>query len=115
MTYNSQLQYSIGCLSYQDATGKLVTVPTTVNAFINFLSEVQLVKAHIPVLGSTLKIITSLYNVAQHFNVHITEQELALYKSLFPLYRYLEVSEAIILLFIYNMYVLHLLISFIHV
>jgi len=67
-------------------------VPTTVSAFVQFLADVEVVKGSISAMGRTLKTITSLYNVVQHFNVDVNEQDMALYKSLFPLFRFLEVG-----------------------
>lgn len=70
-----------------------MATPPDVKAFIQFLIDVDAVGAAIPLMERTLRIITNLFNVAQQFDVLVTEEEMALYKSLFPQFRYLEVRK----------------------
>ena len=70
----------------------MLVIPTDMDAFIQFLSDVEEVEASIPQMESRLTTITNLYNVAQQFEVHVSEEEMALYKSLFTRFRQLKVS-----------------------
>ena len=61
--------------------------------FVCYLNSVEEVSAMIPSLERQLQIITHLYNVAQEFAVTVAEEQLALYKAIFPQLRYLKVGS----------------------
>lgn len=73
----------------------MLVVPADMDAFIQFLCDVNEVEISIPHMESRLTTITSLYNVAQQFEVHVDEEEMALYKSLFTRFRQLKVRYAL--------------------
>ena len=60
--------------------------------FVCYLNSVEEVSAVIPSLERQLQIITHLYNVAQEFAVTVAEEQMALYKAIFPQLRYLKVG-----------------------
>lgn len=59
--------------------------------FVEFLDDVDNIEVEIPELEKKMTNITNLYNVAQQFDVHVCETDMALYKSLFPQFRQLKV------------------------
>ena len=79
-------------LVLQSQTDKMLVIPKEMSAFIQLLEDVTEVEEAIPLMESRLTGITNLYNVAQHFEVHVAEEETALYKSLFTRFRLLKVS-----------------------
>jgi len=72
------------------ATNRLLNTPTNVEDFVCYLNSVEEVSAMIPSLERQLQIITHLYNVAQEFAVTVAEEQMALYKAIFPQLRYLK-------------------------
>lgn len=69
----------------------MLTVPADMSAFIQFLSDAKQVESSVPLMETRLTTITNLYNVAQQFEVPVSEEEMALYKSLFTRFRQLKV------------------------
>ncbi len=69
----------------------MLVTPREMNSFIQLLADVTEVEAAIPHMENRLTVITNLYNVAQQFEVRVTEEETALYKSLFTRFRILKV------------------------
>ena len=65
--------------------------PATVETFVLFISDVEEVEEVIPQYEKRLGSITSLYGVAQHFEVPISERDTAVYRSIFPQFRILKV------------------------
>ena len=68
----------------------MLITPSNVESFVSFLANVDQIEASIPDMEKKLTTITSLYNVAQQFEVSIRDVEMALYKSLFPQFRHLK-------------------------
>ena len=58
---------------------------------MGYLTSVEGASAMIPSLERQLQIITHLYNVAQEFAVTVADEQMALYKAVFPQLRYLKV------------------------
>ena len=81
------------CHYMQSCTEKLLSTPTDINSFIQYLSDVDEVSSAIPEMENRLLFITNLHNVAQQFDVVVTKEEIALYKALFPQFRHLKVAE----------------------
>ncbi len=79
-------------LLHQTATDKLTNEPSDVEAFVQYLSDVEGVAAMIPRVEKELLTLTNLHNVAQDFHIAVRDEELALYKALFPQFRHLKVS-----------------------
>lgn len=69
---------------------KLTTVPATIERFVEYLGTVEKVSVEIAKNESEINLISKLYNVAHEFNVHISDEDLALYKILFPQLRHLK-------------------------
>lgn len=76
----------------QTAADKLTVEPSDVEAFVRYLGHVEQVVAMVPGVERELLTLTNLHNVAQDFQITIGEEETALYKGLFPLFRHLKVS-----------------------
>ena len=68
-----------------------MAVPTTIESFVEYLGTVDKVSAGIPNDETEINFISKLYNVAHEFNVRISDEDLALYKILFPQLRHLKV------------------------
>ena len=81
------------CLLSQIAVDKLLGTPTDVESFVHYLGHVEEVTAMIPPAERELLTLTNLYNVAQDFQVPVPDEDMALYKTLFPQFRYLKVSN----------------------
>ena len=71
---------------------KLQAALAGVEGFVRYLEDVAEVTAAIAPLDRRLVKVTNLYNVAQEFDVPVAEEEMALYRSLFPLFRNLKVQ-----------------------
>ncbi len=71
----------------------MLVIPADMDAFIQFLSNVDRVEGSIPQMESRLTTITNLYNVAQQFEVLVSEEEMAQYKSLFTRFRQLKACQ----------------------
>lgn len=65
--------------------------PSDVEDFVRYLADVDGVLSALPDLEARLQVVTNMYNVTQHFEVKVQEEEMALYKSLFPQFRHLKV------------------------
>lgn len=78
----------------QTATDQLLNTPTDVDSFVRYLDSVEEVATIIPSMEQWLLTLTNLYNVAQEFEVSVPEEQLALYKALFPQFRYLKVCNS---------------------
>lgn len=75
------------------ASDKLAAAPTTIESFVEYLGTVEKVSAEIAKDEAEINLISKLYNVAHEFNVHISDENLALYKILFPQLRHLKVNH----------------------
>ena len=69
-------------------------MPTTIESFVEYLGTVEKVSAEIPTDEAEINLISKLYNVAHEFNVPVSDEDMALYKILFPQLRHLKVVTA---------------------
>ncbi len=78
-------------ISTQDYTHKLLDIPSDVVAFVCYVANVENVISAVPLIEKRMIVATNMYNVAQQFEVQVADEEMALYKSLFPQFRHLKV------------------------
>ncbi len=55
------------------------------------MQDVENVISAIALIEKRMIVATNMYNVAQQFEVQVADEEMALYKSLFPQFRHLKV------------------------
>ena len=75
----------------QSCTDRLIPCPSDINSFVQYLSDVKEVTSAIPGMEESLLLVTNLHTVAQQFDVMLTKEDIALYKTLFPQFRHLKV------------------------
>lgn len=66
--------------------------PSDVVGFVCYVQDVENVISAIALIEKRMIVATNMYNVAQQFEVQVADEEMALYKSLFPQFRHLKVQ-----------------------
>ncbi len=64
-------------------------------SFVRYIEDVENVISTIQLTDKRMVLVTNMYNVTQQFDVHVPDEEMALYKSLFPQFRHLKVSNVL--------------------
>ncbi len=69
----------------------MLDTPSDVIGFVRYLEDVDNVISTMQPIEKRMVVVTNMYNVMQQFNVQVSDEEMALYKSLFPQFRHLKV------------------------
>ena len=75
----------------QHASRKLDKMADSVEAFVEHLIFLSRMGNEIGALEKEYKIVTRMYTIARNFEMSISDEELALYKTLMPSFQHLKV------------------------